>query len=65
VTYFEALDKNLQSLDAGEGLSGLPATILGLTSNATSLIDPQQLPRDARCNPVYPHQYIQVTLCGS
>jgi hypothetical protein len=60
VTYFEALDKNPLALDAGEGLSGLPATILGLTQNATSLIDPQQLPRDASCNPVYPHQYIKV-----
>ena len=60
VTYFEALDKNPLALDAGQGLSGLPATILGLTANATSLIDPQNLPRDASCNPVYPHQYIRV-----
>ena len=60
VTYFEALDKNLSSLDAGQGLSGLPATILALTSNAKSLIDPQNLPRDASCNVVYPDQYIRV-----
>lgn len=60
VTYFEALDKDPLSLDAGQGLSGLPATILGLTPDAASLIDPQLLPRDAQCNPVYPHQYLQV-----
>lgn len=60
VTYFEALDKDPLSLDAGQGLSGLPSTILGLTPNAASLIDPQQLPRDASCNVVYPHQYLRV-----
>jgi len=60
VTYFEALDKDPLSLDAGQGLSGQPATILGLTSDAASLIDPQKLPRDAQCNAVYPHQYLKV-----
>src|SRR4029079_3916256 len=60
VTYFESLDKDPLSLDGGQGLSGLPASILGLTSDAASLVDPQQLPRDANCNVVYPHQYIQV-----
>ena len=65
VTYFEALAKNPLALDSGEGLSGLPANILSLTSNATSLIDPQNLPRDASCNPVYPHNYIKVnTIMG-
>jgi len=38
----------------------LPGTILKLTGNATSLIDPAQLPVDpATCKPVYPHQYIK------
>lgn len=60
VTYFEALDKQPLALDAGQGLSGLPATILALTPDAASLIDPQQLPRDANCDVVYPHQYLQV-----
>lgn len=60
VTYFEALDKDPLSLDGGQGISGLPATILALTPDAASLVDPQQLPRDASCNPVYPHQYLQV-----
>jgi len=60
VTYFEALDKQPLALDAGQGLSGLPATILALTPDAASLIDPQQLPRDANCDVVYPHQYLKV-----
>jgi Type I phosphodiesterase / nucleotide pyrophosphatase len=60
VTYFEQADLDLTRLDAGQGLSGLPGSILQLTSNATSLIDPAQLPRDASCNPVYPHQYLKV-----
>jgi len=49
-----------RSIDSGAGLSGLPGTILKLTGNATSLIDPAQLPVDpATCKPVYPHQYIK------
>jgi hypothetical protein len=60
VTYFEQAAKDLTRLDSGEGLSGLPATIMALTSNASSLIDPNQLPRDANCNPVYPHTYLKV-----
>jgi hypothetical protein len=60
VTYFEQAAKDLTRLDSGQGLSGLPATIMALTSNATSLIDPNQLPRDANCNPVYPHSYLKV-----
>jgi hypothetical protein len=61
VTYFEALDKNPLSIDAGQGLAGLPGSILGLTSNATSLIDPTKLPVDpTTCKPVYPHSYLKV-----
>jgi len=60
VTYFEAADRDPLSLDAGQGLSGLPATVMALTPDATALLDPQQLPRDAQCNPVYPHQYLKV-----
>jgi hypothetical protein len=60
VTYFEQADVDLSRLDAGQGLSGLPGSILQLTGNATALIDPMQLPRDASCNPVYPHSYINV-----
>jgi type I phosphodiesterase/nucleotide pyrophosphatase len=60
VTYFEAAAKDPKRLDSGQGLAGLPDTILQLTADATSLIDPAQLPRDANCNPVYPHSYIKV-----
>jgi hypothetical protein len=61
VTYFEQAARNPHSIDSGFGLSGLPGSILGLTGNATSLIDPAQLPVDpATCKPVYPHQYIKV-----
>lgn len=60
VTYFEQLDIDPSRLDAGQGLTGLPGSILQLTGNATSFIDPAQLPRDTGCNPVYPHSYIKV-----
>ena len=61
VTYFEQLAKNPHSIDSGQGLSGLPDSILGLTSNPDTLIDPTQLPVDpASCQPVYPHSYLKV-----
>jgi arylsulfatase A-like enzyme len=61
VTYFEALDKNPLALDAGQGLAGLPDSILQMTGQPGSLIDPAQLPVDpTTCRPVYPHQYLQV-----
>jgi hypothetical protein len=61
VTYFEQAAINPHSIDSGAGLTGLPGSILQLTGNATSLIDPAQLPVDPNtCKPVYPHQYIKV-----
>jgi hypothetical protein len=61
VTYFEQADRNPNRLDAGQGLSGLPATIFQMTANPRTLIDPAQLPVDpSTCKPVYPHQYIKV-----
>jgi hypothetical protein len=61
VTYFEQLDKNLAALDAGQGLSGLPGSILDMTGSPQTLIDPTQLPVDPKtCTPVYPHQYLRV-----
>ena len=57
----EDLDKNKASIDAGQGLKNLPGSILSLTGNAASLLDPSKLPVDpATCKPVYPHSYIQV-----
>jgi hypothetical protein len=61
VTYFEALDKDPLSIDAGQGLAGLPGSILQMTGNPTTLIDPNQLPVDpATCKPIYPHSYLRV-----
>jgi hypothetical protein len=61
VTYFEQLDINNHALDAGQGLLGLPGSILNLTGKPTTLIDPTQLPVDpTSCEPVYPHSYLRV-----
>jgi len=61
VTYFEQLDLDQTALDAGQGLSGLPGSILQMTGNPRTLIDPAQLPVDpVSCQPVYPHQYLEV-----
>ena len=61
VTYFEALDRNPLALDAGQGLAGLPWSILNMTGMPQDLIDPNQLPVDpATCKPVYPHHYLRV-----
>jgi len=61
VTYFEQADKDPHALDAGQGLSGLPDSILRMTGHPTTLLDPKQLPVDPRtCKPVYPHSYLKV-----
>ena len=61
VTYHEAVDKNPLSLDAGQGLAGLPGSILQMTGNPTTVIDPKALPVDPKtCKPVYPNQYLKV-----
>lgn len=61
VSYTENADLNQSALDAGQGLAGLPNSILQLSSNAKALMDPKQLPVDpATCTPVYPNQYLKV-----
>ncbi len=61
VTYFEALDDNPNSLDAGQGLAGLPGSILSMTGQPRDVIDTTKLPvNPATCQPVYPHQYLKV-----
>jgi hypothetical protein len=61
VTYFEQLDRNPLSLDAGQGLPDLPNSILHMTGSPQTLIDPSQLPVDpTTCTPVYPHSYLKV-----
>ncbi len=57
----EDLDKNKAALDAGQGLKGLPGSILKMTGRPQSLLDPSKLPVDPKtCKPVYPHSYLQV-----
>ena len=61
VAYTEADDVNQNSLDAGQGLSGLPGSILQMTSDPRTVIDPAALPVDpATCKPIYPNQYLKV-----
>jgi hypothetical protein len=61
VAFTEAADKNQSSIDAGQGLTGLPGSILSMTGTPASLLDPATLPVDpATCKPVYPHQYLKV-----
>ncbi|MER6026215.1 alkaline phosphatase family protein [Streptomyces sp. NPDC001851] len=57
----EDLDKNKDSIDAGQGLPRLPGSILKMTPDAASLIDPAKLPVDPKsCAPVFPHAYLRV-----
>jgi hypothetical protein len=59
--YEEAIDVNSASLDAGQGLSGLPGSILHMTSNPLTVINPANLPvNPTTCRPIYPNQYLQV-----
>jgi type I phosphodiesterase/nucleotide pyrophosphatase len=67
VTYFEALDKNLGALDAGQGIVPDPtgndpwANILKMTGDPVDVIDPLQLPvNPSTCKPIYPNQYLHV-----
>lgn len=61
MTYFEQADKNPHALDAGQGLAGLPGSILQMTGNPDTVIDPAQVPVDpTTCKPVYPHSYLKV-----
>jgi hypothetical protein len=57
----EDLDKNQASIDAGQGLAGLPDSILSMTGRPASLINASKLPVDPKtCKPVYPHSYLKV-----
>jgi hypothetical protein len=61
VNYDETDDVNTNALDAGQGLKGLPGSILQMTSNLASVINPATLPVSAAtCKPIYPNQYLQV-----
>jgi hypothetical protein len=57
----EDLDRNKDSIDAGQGLAGLPGSVLNMTGDARSLIDPSKLPVDpTTCKPLYPNSYLRV-----
>jgi hypothetical protein len=61
VIYDSPDDINPEVLDAGQGLAGLPGSILEMTSHPHSLINPAMLPVDPRtCKPIYPHEYLKV-----
>jgi hypothetical protein len=61
VAYFENLDKDPLSLDAGQGLAGLPGSILAMTGQPRDVINPALLPVDPRtCTAIYPHSYLKV-----
>ncbi|WIV59211.1 alkaline phosphatase family protein [Amycolatopsis nalaikhensis] len=57
----EDLDRDQSRLDAGQGLSGLPGSVLGMTGDPRPLLNPAGLPVDPRtCRPVQPHEYLKV-----
>jgi hypothetical protein len=57
----EDLDKDKTALDAGQGLAGLPNSILAMTGRPQTLIQPSALPVDpTTCQPVQPNQYLKV-----
>jgi Type I phosphodiesterase / nucleotide pyrophosphatase len=59
--YHEFIDINSNSIDAGQGLKGLPGSILRMTGNPVKVINPANLPVDPKtCKPIYPNQYLQV-----
>jgi hypothetical protein len=61
VNYDNTIDVNPNALDAGQGLKGLPGSILQMTSNLRSVINPAALPVSAAtCKPIYPNQYLKV-----
>ncbi|WP_312867473.1 alkaline phosphatase family protein [Amycolatopsis pithecellobii] len=61
VDYTEDLDRNKDSIDAGQGLPGLPAGVLAMTGTPRTLLNPAALPVDPEtCKPVYPGQYLKV-----
>src|SRR5262249_53469613 len=67
VTYFEQLDLDLNSIDAGFGVGDLSSfaaiqqNIFKMPKQARELIDPAQLPVDpVTCKGIYPHSYLRV-----
>jgi hypothetical protein len=61
VVYDSPDDKDVTRLDAGQGLTGLPGSILQMTGTPQNLLVPGTFPVDpATCQPIYPHSYLKV-----
>jgi type I phosphodiesterase/nucleotide pyrophosphatase len=61
VAYTESDDINQDSIDAGQGLPGLPGSILRMTPDPLTVIDRAALPvSPATCTPILPSQYLKV-----
>ena len=62
VTYFEQADQNPLALDAGQGLAGLPNSILQHDRRTRRRCSTRRSCRSTRntCEPVYPHEYLRV-----
>ncbi len=61
VVYDSPDDRDVTKLDAGQGLAGLPGSILHMTGQPRTLLDPRTFPVDpATCQPIYPHSYLGV-----
>jgi len=61
VIYDSPDDKDVTKLDAGQGLAGLPESILEMTAQPQSLLNPAALPVNPKtCEPIYPHEYLKV-----
>jgi hypothetical protein len=61
VIYDSPDDINDTRLDAGQGLTGLPGSILDMTSQPQNLLVPSTFPVDPKtCQPIYPNQYLKV-----
>jgi hypothetical protein len=61
VIYDSPDDIDVTKLDAGQGLSGLPGSILNMTSTPQDLLNPATFPVDPQtCKPIAPNQYLKV-----
>ncbi len=61
VVYDSPDDLDVSKLDAGQGLSGLPGSILNMTGTPQDLLVPSTFPVDpATCKPIAPNQYLNV-----
>ncbi len=61
VIYDSPDDRDATRLDAGQGLSGLPESILKMTSTPQNLLVRSTFPVSPKtCKPIYPHAYLKV-----